>query len=113
MNSFLIRLFHFITLNSNLNIDTSWDEMEWNVIGNVETGILDSEDELCGRLVCNYGSIKQKQISNDVLLSPELRGQGYFSTHKLSSGPSVWIHVTNTTKPKPLPLMTKDNLIHW
>lgn len=51
MNSFLIRLFHFITLNSNLNIDTSWDEMEWNVMGNVETGILDSEDELCGRLV--------------------------------------------------------------
>ena len=51
LNSFLIRLFHFITLNSNLNIDTSWDEMEWNVMGNVETGILDSEDELCGRLV--------------------------------------------------------------
>ena len=51
MNSFLIRLFHFITLNSNLNIDTSWDEMEWNVMGNVKTGILDSEDELCGRLV--------------------------------------------------------------
>ena len=106
MNSFLIRLFHFITLNSNLNIDTSWDEMEWNVMGNVETGILDSEDELCGRLVFI-------EISNDDLFSPELRGLGYFSTLKLSSGPSVWIHVTNTTEPRPLPLMTKYNLIHW
>ena len=49
LNSTFIRLFHFITLKFDLNIDTSWDEMEWNVMGNVETGILDSEDELCGR----------------------------------------------------------------
>ena len=53
LNSTFIRLFHFITLKFDLNIDTSWDEMEWNVMGNVETGILDSEDELCGRLVYN------------------------------------------------------------
>ena len=111
MNSILIRLFHFITLKSDLNIDTSWDEMEWNVMGNVETGILDSEDELCGRLVYNYRYTQQ--ISNDVLFPPELRGLGYFSTLKLLSGPSVWIHVTSTTEPRSLPLMTKDNLIYW
>ena len=29
--------------------DFSWDEMEWNVTGNVESGIVDSEKELCVR----------------------------------------------------------------
>ena len=107
----MIRLYHFITLKSELNIDTSWDEMEWTVMGNVETGILDSEDELCGRLVNNNRNTQQ--ISIDVLFSPELRGLGYFSTLKLLSGPSVWIHVTSTTEPRSPPLMTKDNLIYW
>ena len=27
----------------------SWDEMLWNVTGNVEIGILDSKEELCER----------------------------------------------------------------
>ena len=36
----------------------SWDEMQWNVTGYVETGILESEKELCGRLVYNNESNK-------------------------------------------------------
>ena len=62
-----------------------------------------------GKLYANKYDIKIMYL----LFLPELKGQEFFSTHKLSSGPSVWIHVTNTTEPRPLPLMTKDNLIYW
>ena len=32
-----------------LSFSLSWDQMEWNITGNVEIGNVDSEKELCVR----------------------------------------------------------------
>ena len=101
----ILKSIYLFELNVEYFINLSWDESQWNVTGNVESGSVNVELELCAR---QKTMIIRLDYAIFCILAQDLIELNL--TLMNLNGPDVWTHVQSIIEPWSQLSLTRRNL---